>query len=135
MEATDRYLSALQHGINTIVDQYNGDPIRETWFVGPHASEGRSGVYKDVCPCLTKTRAGSGGFYVTNRGTTLSTATMLQLQGISPKRMLKPPQASTRNFNMAIGSAMTMPVLCRIMFAELQSVGLLGCKDRDPFVK
>jgi site-specific DNA-cytosine methylase len=45
--ATDRYLSALQFGINSIVEK-NGDPIRETWFVDPEATEGRTGVYKDV---------------------------------------------------------------------------------------
>ena len=132
-EKSDRYLSSLAYGIDQIVDKYNGNPVRETWFVDGQATEGRGRVSKDICPCLTKTRCAGGGYYVTNRGAMLSTSTTLQLQGVSPKRMLKPPHVSSRKFNMAIGNAMTMPVLARVMHAELISVGLLKTTAVDPF--
>ena len=78
------------------------------------AGPSKISVHKDVCPCLTKSRAGEGGFYVTNRGTMLTTAQMLELQGVSPHRILRPKGVSERQFRYALGSAATVPVLARV---------------------
>jgi site-specific DNA-cytosine methylase len=110
------------------IQNKGGKPLTETWFVDCYASPSRAAVHKDICPCLTKARAGAGGFYVTNRGATLTAAHMLKLQGMSPQRILRPKGVSERQFRSAIGNAVTVPVLARITLNICKSLAYV-CKS------
>jgi site-specific DNA-cytosine methylase len=98
-----------------------GDPLAETWFIDCTTNPPYN-VRKDICPHLTKSRAKFGGFYVSNRGSMLTTCQMLGLQGISPGRILAPDGVSEGQFASAIGNASTVPVLAKIALSLCKSL-------------
>lgn len=117
----------------TKIEEMGGDPFTETWFIDLDSSNAYgSNVKKGLCPCLTRTRSANRGFYVTNRGSRLTTASMLRLQGHDPCRLKKPQTVSNRQFRATIGNAVSATVLCRIMRAQLIAVGLLDKAVADP---
>ena len=101
--------------------------MTETWFIDFHASKSRVHVSKNVCPCLTRTRAGMKGYWVTSRGSLLTTQQMLALQGIKPGRLVMPLGKCThRQIDSAIGNAVCVPVLQAILTRACQSLGYLA---------
>lgn len=103
-----------------------GDPWSEHWFIDCDSSPRFSSSAKqDICPCLTRTRAGNKGFFVTSLGTKLFTAQMLRLQGVSPARLRKPKSVTAKQFDMAIGNAVTVPLLTKLLERMAVAVGLI----------
>ena len=115
----------LMDGMKKILAK-GGHPLKETWVIDCQASPSRGAyVVKGRCPCLTKARTGAGGFYVTTRGRMMTTAEMLRLQGINPKRLLKPPDVTERQFAGMIGNAVAVPVLARVTIGLCKALGIV----------
>jgi len=77
-------------------------------------------------PCLTRTRAGAGGFYITTVGGLLTTKEMLRLQGL-PERFEDIAQGcgiTHRQLRMMIGNAMSVNVLVALLRGILAAVDL-----------
>lgn len=91
----------------------------------------RSRVTRGVVPCLTRTRAGTGGYWVerpggADAGGLLTTREMLRLQGL-PEDFLAialRAKVSERQLRQMIGNAMSINVLARLFHKLLPAVGL-----------
>jgi DNA (cytosine-5)-methyltransferase 1 len=98
------------------------NPDTETWIVDVFGT--RCHGMLDQCPCLTRSRAGAGGHWVTNRSRLLTLTEMLRLQGISPK--IRREGISDRQVGLMVGNAMSVNVLERILVRLLPAVGLIA---------
>ena len=76
----------------------------------------------DKNPCWKK------WFFVTSLGTKLSTTQMLRLQGVPPARLKRPEDVSERQFDQAIGNAITVPLLSALIRQMTVAVGFI---DKD----
>jgi DNA (cytosine-5)-methyltransferase 1 len=96
------------------------DPVALDIF----ASRARTMVGK--VPCLTRTRAGSGGYWITGVNGLLTTREMLRLQGL-PETFIQIAEAaavSERQLRQMIGNAMSVNVLVTILSRLLPALGL-----------
>lgn len=115
----------LSEGFDKIVAR-GGKPMEETWFIDIHASRSRSYVRFGSSPCLTRSRAALKGFWVTNRGGLMTTEHMLKLQGIKSGRLVRPEEDCTqKQFDAAIGNAVSVPVLKAVLAKICKSLGYL----------
>ena len=101
------------------------DPEVQNMFVGLDASERFASWRHDLCPCITRSRAAQGGFYITSRKRRLSTAEMLKLQGIRPENMRKYRGMSPGVLNAAVGNAMSACVLERLLPRIAYAIGCI----------
>lgn len=107
----------------------NGGPPSCPASLDIFASTRRASLRKPVIglvPCLTRTRAGSGGYWIAGVNRLLTTREMLRLQGL-PDQFIE--HASTarvtdRQLRQMIGNAMSVNVLVTIMSRLLPAVGL-----------
>lgn len=93
---------------------------------------------KGHCPCLTRTRAGAGAFWLTSHGRVFSLAEMLRLQGMPSDLLLSTIRRrhardhplrkplSQRQVGQLVGNAMSVNVLSRLLARVLPAVGLSG---------
>ena len=85
---------------------------------------GRSGAFTvDHTPCLTSRRAEDGGFWMFQRGRSLSTAEMFRLKGLELAD-LRTEGVTERTLRSMVGRAFTLPVVGRILLRALPLVGL-----------
>ena len=85
---------------------------------------GRSGAFTvDHTPCLTSRRAEDGGFWMFQRGRSLSIAEMFRLQGLELAD-LRSEGVTERTLRSMVGRAFTLPVVGRILLRALPLVGL-----------
>lgn len=88
-----------------------------------------------IVPCLTKSRAQSGGHWVMARGRRLTETEMERLMGLHMKppnggkkvAVKKPPGFSKRKWGGIIGNAIPVPLIGRVILKALKSSGL--CKQ------
>ena len=87
-------------------------------------TKGRAVVGK--VPCLTRTRAGSGGYYSTTTGGLLTTHEMLRLQGLPENFGHTASQVgiSQRQLRQMIGNAMSVNVLALVLSRRFVAMGL-----------
>lgn len=104
------------------------DPDVDTWIINVFGGYQPHGM-KNVCPCLTRGRAGSGGHWVSTRRRLLTIDEMLTLQGIPADVHRK--GISNRQVGYMIGNAMSVNVLERLLLRLLPGVGLLPERPRD----
>jgi site-specific DNA-cytosine methylase len=81
---------------------------------------------RTLVPCLTRTRAGCGGYWVTGVNRLLTTREMLRLQGL-PHQFIEYAAAanvSDRQLRQMIGNGMSVNVLVAILSRVLPAVGL-----------
>ncbi len=98
------------------------DPFSNTFVVDVDSRVGHY-CYKK-CPCITATRAATGGFWVTTLGQKTTLADMERLQGMSPARTKIPPGVSVRQMGHMTGNAMSVNVLQQILKPLLRASGL-----------
>lgn len=89
---------------------------------------------KDFCPCLTRTRAGAQGFWVSTRGRVISHSEILRFQGVRPE-WLKHEGVPPRQLRLMAGNAWSINVAGRILLALIKCLDLCpeGCYLRDPW--
>lgn len=76
-------------------------------------------------PCLTRTRCGSGGFWLSWKQRKMDIHEILRLQGISQPSKLQTDAASTRQLGMIAGNAVPVTLLARVMKPLLEAAGLM----------
>jgi len=94
------------------------------------ASKGRATQSRSpmvgLIPCLTRTRAASGGNWITGIDRLLTTREMLRLQGLPDRftELAETANVSDRQLRQMIGNAMSVNVLVTILSRLLPAVGL-----------
>lgn len=87
----------------------------------------------NMCPCLTRTRAGGGGHWVVSRGRRLRTEEMERLMGLHlrpphPKghvaSLERPASVSQRQWLQILGNSIPVPMLARVLSKLLPQAGL-----------
>ena len=88
------------------------------------AATGRAMVGR--VPCLTRSRAGAGGYWITTTAGLLTTREMLRLQGL-PEHLINAAELagiSERQLRQMIGNAMSVNVLVILLGRLLPAMGL-----------
>jgi DNA (cytosine-5)-methyltransferase 1 len=126
------YLQAIKK-INAdkgkLTDDYVGDMGASKAF-GSHVTLGHS-------PCLTRSRAGSADYFVFSRGRPMTRAEMFRIQGVPPKRIVRPKGVSDRDVRLMIGNSNDVHLYARILARVLPAIGfapvidILGAESDD----
>jgi DNA (cytosine-5)-methyltransferase 1 len=109
--------------------QANAEPSIHPLCFDVFASKKRAAQVRPMVglvPCLTRTRAGCGGYWVTGVNRLLTTREMLRLQGL-PHQFIEYAAAanvSDRQLRQMIGNGMSVNVLVAILSRVLPAVGL-----------
>ncbi|CAE7231760.1 bsp6IM [Symbiodinium sp. CCMP2592] len=80
---------------------------------------------ENYCPCLTRSRAAAGGFWLSWRQRRTSTAEICRLQGVDYD-MLPEGVITQRQLRQIAGNAIPVPLLARVMQAALEAAGLVS---------
>ncbi len=90
-------------------------------------------VMREKSPALTRSRAGSGGFYLSAWNRMMTVTDICRLQGFPTS--MKRGSASDRQFMQMLGNAMTITVLARVQRMVLGAAGFLDLDEVcDPCV-
>jgi hypothetical protein len=106
------------------------------WFlIDAQASPMFRHCMRGVAPCITRARGGSGGHYVSKLHRYLHVQEIAGLQGV-PSKLVAAMMDATRGerghpVGQALGDAMSLNVLMRILPRALYCVGLLQKKPED----
>ena len=113
-----------------------GDRPHEKMFtVDAHSGRGSENTMLDKIPCLTRTRAGCGGFFLTHRDFRrfLCVEEMLNLQGLpvtfrglARDQRITDRRITDRQLAMMVGNAIPTNVLMLLLARMLTMVGLQG---------
>ena len=97
------------------------DPLRNQYVIDIDSSNTHSSL--GYSPCLTRTRAGNGGHWLSWKQRRMNLNEILRLQGVQPE--LVPRGIITdRQIAMVAGNAVPIPMLSRVIDALLVSSGL-----------
>ncbi len=125
---------SIRHDISQFKEKY-GDKLEKTWYVvDVHSSDDDQSCQLGVSPCITRARGGAGGHYVPRLGRCFTLKEIGLLQGLPRKivaNMVSQGGVSKRQVGLAIGDAMSVNVLMRLMPRALYSAGLLPAKVPD----
>ena len=83
---------------------------------------------KDIAPCLTRTRCGSGGHWSFSRQRFLNLTELFRLMNIPDNRITIPQTLSERKVNLMIGSAFDVGLIQRILYQLLPASGILPAR-------
>ena len=102
-------------------------------IVDAAAGKGYFNMMVGVCPCITKARGGERGFYLLSQSRYLNVFEQGRLQGWHPKwiKMLLGACDSKSQLGKALGDAMSLNILQRLLPRMLYSVGLLTKLPED----
>jgi site-specific DNA-cytosine methylase len=110
--------------LEKIKDSANENPFRVMYALDLNHSQTYGDNYqREKSPALTRSRAGSGGFYLSAYKRWMTTSDMMRLQGMPAK--INKHTATPRQFNMMFGNAMTMPLLARLIRMVLGAAGII----------
>ena len=115
------------------IKSWGGDPNKDTFIINVDSSPLHGGGhYMEGCsPCLTRTRCGSGGHWISSRGRRMLRVELERLQGVPPGRLQLPPGVTERQYQQMLGNAFTVSVIGRVILRLLQTVGLLSPNVQD----
>ena len=102
-------------------------------FVDAHAGHGFRGNPSTWCPCITKARGGSNGFYVLALQRFMTIHEIAGFQGLPSwvvNRLLRKGITKT-HLGRALGDAMSLNVLMRHLPLALHAAGLLNTLPDD----
>ena len=111
------------------------DPDKTPIFVDVDASEGFRQWRAQESMTLTRTRAKSGGFYLTSHSRRLTTSEMLKLQGIHPRLVGDLTKIPTGEANASIGNAMSANILERLLPRIAYATGLIKEPHKDSWLE
>ena len=83
---------------------------------------------KDIVPCLTRARCGSGGHWSFSRQRFLSLKELCRLTRIPDNRITVPPKLSDRKDSHMVGSAFDVGLIQRILYQLLPASGILPAR-------
>ena len=93
---------------------------------GPNLTYNRS-------PCITRARAGSGGYYLFSRGRMTTQRELFRLQGVPDGRIRRPAGVTHRQITMMIGNAFSVNVFARVFLRLLKCADLIDQSLPDPW--
>ena len=112
----------------TALERKGGD-LRDEYIVDIGGT--KMHMMKDLCPCLTASRASARGFWSSRRFRVLTTQEMMALQGVDPEMFPGWEQViSAAQMGKICGNAMSLCVLERVMRAAFVALGILVKADR-----
>ncbi len=128
-------LRKLIHGLEHTTEKNGENPANVMYAIDINSSEnfGQS-CLREKIPALTRSRAGTGGFYLSSWGRMLSTEEMAKLQGIDMSR-IKRHHVTHRQYCMMLGNAMSVPLLARLLRMVLGAAGYIDLEDVEDPVK
>lgn len=88
-------------------------------------------IKKGHCGCLTRTRSGNGGFFITSRLRKMTLRELHRFQGFPA--VLKHSSATPRQLRLALGNAWSVNVAARVLYAIVVAL-TLSTSVVDPFV-
>lgn len=114
----------LKQGLETI-KQEGGNWSTTTYALDVFSGFGCHARMQGRVPCLTRSRAGRGGFYITSVKRLLTVEEMLQLMGLPTSYRQQGPAAglSDRQMGLMVGNAICTNVLKAIMARVLHKIG------------
>ena len=84
----------------------------------PHSCE-------DYSPCLTRSRAGSGGFWLSWQGRKMTIQEIIKLQGVNPRQIpIGSSGLSSRQLGLIAGNAVPVDLLAPVMKNLLTAANL-----------
>ena len=107
----------------------------EACLVDLHAAKRFANATVDKMPCLTASRGEHGGYYLTNQDRMTSVEELARLQGwtTDDAKRLKSSGQSANKLGKALGNAMSVNVLYRVLPRALYAAGLLVSKADDVY--
>ena len=110
------------------------DPFNKLYFIDIDGSPTYRGRPKEnVCPCLTRTRAGTGGFWVTSIASRMGTQSIAKFQGYDLDKV-DVSDVSDRQLRPMLGNAWSINVSSWIVYTLMRSLGEPKSAMRKPFV-
>jgi hypothetical protein len=111
-------------------DRHAYTPTQELYFIDVDHGRGeaRSRVTPH-CPCLTRARAGSRGFWVTNRARLMTHREILAFQGV-PEVWVKGKGVTDRQLRLMAGNAFSLNVASRVLLNVLRCVDFVLTRVR-----
>ncbi len=108
-----------------------------TTLVDIHASKRYVTVRQDVCPCITATRGRQGGFYIMSQKRMTTLEELGRLQGFPTAAVSSMKAAADKGVvGHALGNAMSVNILLRILPRVLHAAGLIGgCNPPSDWLK
>jgi hypothetical protein len=108
--------------------KYSEDRLNNGWFVmDGHAGAKFAHIMENCSPCITRSRGGSQGHYVTKLKRCMTVDELGRLQGFGQGiiRAYRQAEPDTSKLGAAFGDAMSINVLCRLIPRVLQAAGLV----------
>ena len=128
-------LNSRQHKLLLKLQEKHKGKLEKGWYCFDAGASWRFvSCLKDKCPCLTRTRA--CGHYLPRLRRFLTLAEHGSLQGLPGSltlHMLEACQGDERAVRAALGDAMSLNVLMRVLGKALFSAGLLAQAPSDPW--
>ena len=110
------------------------DPFQKVYFIDIDGSPKYRGRPKEnVCPCLTRTRAGTGGFWVTSIANRMGTRSIAKFQGFDLDKV-DTSMVSDRQLRLMLGNAWSINVSSWITYNLMRSLGESKIVMREPSV-
>jgi site-specific DNA-cytosine methylase len=107
-------------------------PFTTTYCMDIDSSDGYGGCCEGFSPCLTASRASSGGHYVTTRARRQNTPEMCRLQAMQPHRLKIPAGVPLRKFHFMLGNA--VPVNMVEIVLTMINDAAPGVLSRGPLI-
>ncbi|CAE7707229.1 unnamed protein product [Symbiodinium sp. CCMP2592] len=113
----------LKAAIENIVMEHGDDPLQSHYFIDVSCAMSRKPkVCKDLCPTLTRARAGLGGFWLSWKNRMMNTNEITRFMGVLPEE-IPMNVVSERHLRLLAGNAIPVPMLGRILRAMLRATG------------
>ena len=111
------------------------DPCKKACLIDVYASQRFAQVQVGVCPCITKTRAAQGGFYVTHKHRMTTARELGRMQGWPTSTIdhLLKHGATIPKVAGCIGNGMSVNVILRLLPRVLRAAGLINTNVADPW--
>jgi site-specific DNA-cytosine methylase len=131
--ATTSQMSRLLQSMEEL-ERRGMDPTNNTFFIDIDASASfRTNMYQ-MCPCITKTRAATGGFWVSTLRRRMGTRSLAKFQGI-PLEDLNTECITERQLRCMIGNAWSVNVATRVMYNLVRCLGFASRAEvADPWI-
>ena len=129
---SDRAQKMVDASLKEAIEDYGINVDKVPIATDIDASESFGQWTADYLPCITATRGKSGGFYINTRGRRTTVTELMRAQGMVPSRVNRWDRYMSRgDMGHALGNAMSVAVLDRVLPRALWSAGILKFKPED----
>ncbi len=116
-----------------MITRLNMNPSRIDAVVDAGSIQGR--MTSGRIPCLTRTRASGGGFWIISHRRMMTPAEMMRSQGLRPTDVCGTEHMSARTLGSMLGNSFTCTVVVRLFCKLLPLSGLVSGPLHDPVAR